>query len=263
MPFPPRPRVVFKKNPIKQVICQLRFPPILRIESGTPVDFQENVRGQYPYFQPRAANLDVPPAELQRLLAVVGIDSPLPGRGYDFRSGDGAWALSLTKDFFALTSTQYEQWEQFQTHLVGPLSSFLEIYKPAFFARIGLRYQNIICRSALGLEKCRWSELLQPYIAGVFASGDLLQEEVLEARHSQLIRLDDGKSQVRIQHGLAKNDRSSEICYLIDNDFFSEEQVDVSSADAVLTYLNDQSGRVFHWCISDVLEQAMGSTPIG
>src|SRR5256885_3722562 len=46
--FPDSPRVIYGKAPLTAVICQLRFPPILRIESTVPADFQERVRTQFP-----------------------------------------------------------------------------------------------------------------------------------------------------------------------------------------------------------------------
>ncbi len=43
-PFSESPRVVYGKNPLEVVICQLRFPAILKISSESPVDFQEALR---------------------------------------------------------------------------------------------------------------------------------------------------------------------------------------------------------------------------
>jgi hypothetical protein len=36
MPFPAAERVTFQKNPLNEVICQLRFPPILKIDHHEP-----------------------------------------------------------------------------------------------------------------------------------------------------------------------------------------------------------------------------------
>ena len=50
MVFPNFERVVYKKNPLEEVICQLRFPPILRIDSGNAADFQDVIRQDYPLY---------------------------------------------------------------------------------------------------------------------------------------------------------------------------------------------------------------------
>jgi uncharacterized protein (TIGR04255 family) len=51
MPFPDAPRVIYEKNPLETVICQLRFPAILQISATPPVAFQDSVRKVYPLFQ--------------------------------------------------------------------------------------------------------------------------------------------------------------------------------------------------------------------
>lgn len=50
MPFPPTPRVRYELNPIQEVICQLRYPPILRIGAEAPAAFQEVIRKDYPLY---------------------------------------------------------------------------------------------------------------------------------------------------------------------------------------------------------------------
>jgi hypothetical protein len=43
-PFPESERIIYAKNPLESVICQLRFPAILKISSEPPVEFQETLR---------------------------------------------------------------------------------------------------------------------------------------------------------------------------------------------------------------------------
>src|SRR5258708_12324597 len=54
MLFPESERVIYDKNPLQQVICQLRFPPILRINTEVPVAFQERVKQDYPFYQEKS-----------------------------------------------------------------------------------------------------------------------------------------------------------------------------------------------------------------
>ena len=48
MPFPEAKRIIYRKNPLDQVICQLRFPPILKIDAEVPAKFQDRIRGDFP-----------------------------------------------------------------------------------------------------------------------------------------------------------------------------------------------------------------------
>ena len=43
-------RFIYEKNQLVEVICQLRFPAILSIDSETPAAFQEKVRARYPRY---------------------------------------------------------------------------------------------------------------------------------------------------------------------------------------------------------------------
>jgi len=258
-PLPDSPRIIYGKNPLGQVICQLRFPSILRITAESPVEFQERIRSEYPVLRERRAEIDlpsgIPPAVAQQIVR------SLPKRnagGYDFISEDGTWKVSLAGEFLALTVGRYEQWEHLRQHLAGPLKALIEVYKPAFFTRAGLRYQNVICRTRLGLPSdTPWSLLIQPHIAGVLAKREVAS--VVEEFQSQTaLALGAHGVHVRMRTGIVETaDLPGEGCFLIDNDFFSQEKVTIDNVETVLEYLNRQSGRLFRWCIEDRLHDAM------
>ena len=55
---------------------------------------------------------------------------------------------------------------EFAKRLDRVLAALIQLYQPAYFTRVGLRYINAIDRAALGLEDCLWRELIQPgYLA--------------------------------------------------------------------------------------------------
>ena len=200
MPFPEVPRVTYAKNPLMKVLCQLRFPPILKIDSEIPVNFQDKVRNDYPFYQEKSLN--EPPAEIKGQLPTEFVKRMF-GNGskrYEFTSADKQWTVTLTKEFLALTAHDYKRWEEFTDHFELPLNIFIDEYSPSFYSRIGLRYQNVIRKSILGLQDAKWSELLKPYIAGVLAAPDVEEEFVKEVAHSEVIGLQNGHSQVKIVH---------------------------------------------------------------
>lgn len=152
MLFSDRPRTHYEKTLAHEVICQLRFPTILSINNVEPADFQERIREDFPQY---ARKQDVLPPQI-----VNGKPEPQPPvTNYHFLSQDGRWKLNLTKDFIALSTLSYPGWEEFARMLDKPLAAFIQLYKPAYFQRVGLRYLNIVSRTALDLEDVSWREL--------------------------------------------------------------------------------------------------------
>ena len=254
MPFPETERVIYKKNPLVEVICQLRFPTILRIDAQAPADFQDRIRSSYPNYQePTNQQLTLPagvPSQLGQLLR----STP-----HQFSSEDGSWTVSLSKDFLALITTKYRKWEEFKEQLAEPLKALLDTYQPSFFSRLGLRYRNIISRSDFSLGDEPWSNLLQAHIAGELSSPDDIPLSVEELHKNILVELKQHSAHVRVRHGLATKDENgtSEKVYFIDNDFYTEEKTEVKDAATALDYFNNQSHRLFRWCIRDTLHTAM------
>lgn len=265
-PFPDSPRVVYDKNPLFEVLCQLRFPQILRIESEIPAAFQEKIRKEFPFFRERVASSaipELPPGMPDAVVKAIqaAAAGPLGPKAYEFLTADKVWTVSLTRGFLAIKTTKYIRWEEFKAYMTRPLQALTEIYAPAFFTRIGLRYQDLIQRSKLGLDRAAWSALLTPAVAGELASPELAGT-VEEAFTQVLVRLPSESGQVRIRHGLVQVAGSDEECYLIDSDFYREGKVATNDASGILDSFNPQCRRLFRWCITDQLHQAMEPHPV-
>ncbi len=264
MLFPDYTRVLYEKNPLESVICQLRFPQILRIDAQPPVDFQERLRSEYPILNVRApsdASISLPPA-IEKLLSPQ-IQGAHAGdkRIYDFSSADETWQISLAGNFIALTATEYRRWEDFRTRLLVALEALESIYRPSFYTRIGLRYRDVIRRSMLDLKDVPWAELLQPQVAAELTSLDVARS-AKGARRQIAINLDDEQGQVLVRHGLITPKGGEEICYLIDADFFNDQKAEAEHARRRLDYFNRQGGRFFRWCITERLHNAMEPQPL-
>lgn len=113
MPIPASERVIYALNPLVEVICQVRYPTIFRIESEPPVVFQESLRDLFLIAQQKQIATLVPPELLSLLPEPASRSLPLM-TAYDFTSRDGNWTVSLTRDFLALTARKYIRWEQFR-----------------------------------------------------------------------------------------------------------------------------------------------------
>lgn len=259
MPFPEAPRVIYKKNPLDRVICQFRFPPILKIETEVPAKFQEDIRVEFPEFKekletalpmPKGIHLEIPMEVLRQVV-------PSSTKNYEFESGDGVWRINLTRTFLALTCTKYERRSLFQEKLARPLKSLIEIYKPAYFSRVGLRYIDIIRRSVLGLDKVAWKELLQPHILGLLGTPDDVSQNIqnLEAKYE--IRLEDGSSMARIVIGLVDWPERNEECFMIDTDFFNTGKIATPDVMGKLDYFHTRGSRLIQWLITERLHKAM------
>lgn len=255
MPLPDSQKTIYKKNPLEHVICQVRFPSILRIDAHPPADFQDRIRQQYPILNERAELMTNPAAaSIVNLFPPQVKDTLGTNRKiYDFVSADENWTITLTKESIALTANNYKRWQSFKSHFEPALQALIEIYRPAFFLRIGLRYQNVIQRSKLGLENAPWVSLLKPYIAGALSSD--IADDVVSAFETFEIKIMDIGS-ARVQHGLVESEDNEE-CYLIDSDFFTDKRTEINNATKTLDQFNQQGTRLFQWCITEQLHDAM------
>jgi len=85
--FPPSPRVIYQHAPLTQVICQLRFPLLLRIESEPPADFQERIRHLFPLLERIQQQIPELPPEIAQ---IIGIAIKSTKSEYAFRKEEAA-----------------------------------------------------------------------------------------------------------------------------------------------------------------------------
>ncbi len=262
MPFPAVQRVIYRRNPLEQAICQLRFPADLRIDAELPVALQTRLRSNFPNFTPAAEmTIELPAVAAAQTEILRQTFQSLTGRNYAFSSGDGSWVANLTRTFISLTTTNaYERWETFRNQLNLLLQALIETYEPAYLTRIGLRYVNVIRRSRLGLQDVPWRALLSPTLIGMLGSVDTADSvDSLESVHE--IRLSEGGN-ARIVVKLPRESTDQEATFTIDGDFFESARTEIDRAVDRLNYLNSRASRFIHWAITDRLHQAMEPQPI-
>ena len=260
MLFPESERVLYEKNPLVEVVCQFRFPTILRIREGQLSDFQVRIQQDYPIYSEREPSLAVPPQVPKELVAILEqIKMPIPAGllTHRFHSKDSLRFISLSDEFMALASKKYDRWESFKEEVVKAESVLKEVYNPTFYSRIGLRYRDMISRRELKLTNVGWQELLKPYIIAELGDTDV-SDAIARIQTRTVIKISEiPDGQITLIHGLTKPPESDEECYMIDADFSVERKEGVDEPFEILERFNRLAGRLFRWSITERLHSAM------
>jgi len=259
MPFPESPRVIYRINPLAEVICQIRFPAILRISSGDVADFQDRVRQDYPLYELQEPSLELPtiPKELTAFFEQMLPKLPGP-RTHKFLTEDSKRFISLSQDFLAVSEAEYTKWNLFRQEVVNAEKALREIFKPAFYSRLGLRYRDLISPEPVTMDKAKWNDFLETYILGEL--GDTrIGDEISQIRTRCVIELSEiPGGRVILTHGLIKETEASPERYLIDADFSIDKVEDLNETFNIFDKFNRLAGKLFRWAITDKLHSAMG-----
>src|SRR4030042_898777 len=250
MLFPDSKRVIYKKNPLVEVICRLRFPTILRIRERHLSDFQEMVRKDYPEYSEKEPSFEIPPQMPKGFVSVIEqMNIPIPPglTSYRFLTTDAKRFISLGDGFISLAETEYEKWESFREEMAKAEQSLVRVYEPALYSRVGLRYRDVISRKNLGLEGIGWQELLKPQMLGELGD-EQISDNVMRIQTQVIIKIPDiTDGQVVLKHGLVGPNGNDEECYLIDADFYIERKEGIDEPFKTLDKFNRMAGRLFRW----------------
>ena len=252
--FSQSPRCVYRLNPLGNVICQLRFPQILSIGTEVPDRFQDAIREQFPLYSKRR---EMPMPKLPGAPAAPGQD---PVINHQFTTADGLWRVNLTSSFISLSTSRYTCWEDFARKLDQPLAAFIQIYKPAFFQRIGLRYVNFISRKSLSLEDVPFSELIESCYLGLLSEEDVSERACSRCSVDAEIAIRGGcraKIHAGPGHVNIGGKADPEVKFILDVDLFMPGQIPVNTSAGALHTLHSQSYPIFRGAITRRLHEAM------
>lgn len=256
--FSQEPRCIYRRNPLGQVICQLRFPEILAISANAPVAFQEAVRGQFPRYSRKQEQPG--PKVTAGAGGNLQVSQPQAVVNHHFLSEDGVWRLNLTSKFISLTTTQYTDWEAFAGRLDQPLAAFISTYQPAYFERVGLRYLNFISRQQLGLEGVPFRELIAPSYLGVLAQPEVDERSVGRCSIDLEMSIRGGcKAKLHAGPGLVNRNgkQDPEVKFVLDQDLYMPGNVPVNLSAGALQTLHGQAYPIFRDAITQRLHEAM------
>ena len=250
-------RCIYKRNQLANVICQLRFPDILSINHEEPAMFQEAIREAFPIY---AMQSEQHPPRITGAPGNLKIETPPATINYQFSSVDGIWKINLTKNFISLTCAKYKCWEDFANKLDSPLAAFINIYKPACFQRIGLRYINIISKEALDLSHLPFRDMIAQEYTGILAFESVDESAINRCNFDTEIGLSGGCA-AKIHAGTGRVSHNGivdkEVKFIFDLDLFMSGNIPVNYSAGALRALHAQAYPIFRGAITEQLHEAM------
>ena len=82
-------KCVYRNNPLIEVIIQFRFPKLLTLVSNDPIDFQESIRDEFPYYQLTIENQQEISLSVNDNNPVASINQRALEKNHSFVSSDG------------------------------------------------------------------------------------------------------------------------------------------------------------------------------
>jgi uncharacterized protein (TIGR04255 family) len=259
--------IIYRKNQLINVICQLRFPRILSINENAPAEFQDKIRDNYPLYNMlinKEQQLTFDPSnKLPSIFSAEDI------KNHVFSSEDGVWTIDLTSTYLSLTTSQYPSWESYKKRLLDISFVLLSVYKPAYFERIGIRYINAFRRSLLDLDAVDWRELIEPFALGFMSSTEYAKNII---GYQATTEIDIGNNAIArivtstgyIANVIPQNSlintalmQNPELAFIVDNDFFFNTKKQNDELNDSLEKLHKNSSVLIRSVITDKLHQAM------
>lgn len=236
----------YERNPLRVVIAQLRFQPILRISKDV-ADFQDLVRTEFPSYRTKTER------EVKANLENFEV------REEDFFifSDDDQRTLSLTNAHMTLESPQYRHHEEFIQKFSLGLSALTSLFEPIKSTRLGLRYVNIIDKARIERDlghEVAWADIVDQKFLEL--PGGLVDSN--EATFfNEIVSPVEGEGKMFLRYGL----RNVEGQFVFDMDRFVEgDGFEVAGASEMLERFSDQCSYLFGQLVTDTLTRWMSDT---
>jgi uncharacterized protein (TIGR04255 family) len=245
--FKPIEDIRLSNPPLSEVICQVKFPPILSINKESPIDYQESVRSRFPlYEQGQAFSFVIPPG------GNADITIPeFPVKMHTFRSIDKKSFITLSSDSIAYTTSNYSHWREFLKDFSDINGATKKVYKPSVATRLGLRYIN---RFTLSNSKCGTIDELYSLFKEELTcilTADAWSSPV--DLFSQLTLTDNDNTKLVIRFGTGKE--NGEDLFVLDIDCFEEDkQIPLSDILLRMETYHEKIYQAFRW---SVLEESL------
>ncbi len=240
--FPKKQEVQLENAPLEEVICQVKFPPILRISQEIPIDFQDAIRHQFPGLKIEAGiSFNIPSQDKSQ-------EQPFEftPRMYRFLSADEKSHVVLTADFFALSNKAYTHWPDFLKIFSDVEKTIINIFQIPYSTRIGLRFVNKFTKENTGCNSMQ--EILHLFRDELTC---LLKVDVWnepDDLFTQIV-LNDEPRKFAFRFRFWREEREPNI--LLDLDYYEEGQLDLSTSIQRIEGYHNAIYDAFRWSLKD------------
>lgn len=260
-PFGPSvEEVPLPSSPLVNVIAQVRFPAVMKIEADKSfvATFQEAIRQDYPILRTE-----------RQLGVMIGPSGAVPqdaGTVWRFEAQDpDAWQVTLASSFVSLSARRYTRRSDLLQRLAVLLHALDAWLSPQVCDRIGVRYVDRVT----GDHLLHLDKLVRPEI--LCLSGGKAEEggaKVIHSLSDTLFQLEDA-SQLRGRWGSLPAgatydpgiEPANERSWLLDLDYSTSTPQDFDLAeisDRVATFC-DRIYTFFRWSVTDDFLTAFGA----
>lgn len=253
--FPCVVHETYPNPPLRAMLGQVQFPPVLRLGKGTGIiaDLQEEIRSQFPGFA------------LENQFQIT--PGPAPGvdlaTAYRFTSRDQRWSAVLSPVALTLEATaggRYGSYKDFALLFKVLWAGVVKHFRPSSVSRQGLRYVDHIEGERSPAD---WAELVNPALLGTLVGTPLSRD--LERSLAELVFSWPPGRQVVFRHGIAQAGPRNAKGYLLDFDSLHLEEWASDDVDGLMARFEESHELLytfFRWCVTDnALEVFKHSAP--
>jgi len=240
----------YPHNFLKNVICRLDFPMILRLEKERPATFQERIKEKFPKINEAVVHS----AQIQTSDSpTIRLDDAI--LQWEFFTRNEEKKLTLQKNFLLLEDREFQDFGEFKEYFKMGFDALNTLYTPSVFIRLGLRYQNLLEPKLNKPNPFEWKGFVQDHLICYLNQH---RSNLLRDTHSLTLRTDNGH--VILQWGIHNPDFPAPVTksmFYLDIDCYLRDDIDQSGVMDVLGRLNVNAVDIFEQSIGDLWRQEM------
>ena len=234
----PEPQALqFGRNHLKTVVCELKFPTLLELETNQPVGIRKALKKEYPLY------------DVVRSFGFQALGGIMDEQVPKLSSVDKRWSVTIRPAAISLETSSYKSFEELRERVDVVARKALPFLDTDFFTRVGLRYVNLFPVRPEQARKIFNPVLIAPLESGVFGDVDSCFQEIRGV-------LKTGNYSLR--HGYQASEEGP-VRYLFDCDFYVEP-LEAGSLTITLDYFHLEADSLFQWALTEYGRETLGGS---